>query len=97
MSVGRALRSSAVLSLGGRGVLPDALQHLRQGGLVHGQQTLGAHAFQNAGDSGIVEHQPVVLRRNVDVAKADLFGREPKFGSAVRSLALFDEALLVQK
>ena len=46
---------------------------------------------------GIVQYEPVIFRGDVDVAKADLLGRELELGAAVWSFALLDESLFVQQ
>jgi hypothetical protein len=53
--------------------------------------------FKQACDGGVVQDEPVVFGGDIDVAEADLLGRELELGSAVGSFALLDQALLVQK
>jgi hypothetical protein len=81
----------------GRCVLLDALQHLGQGGLVHGEETFGPDALEDAGDTGIVECEPVIFSCNVDVTEANLLGWELELGSAVGTFALLDQAFLMQE
>lgn len=87
----------AVLRLGIGRLLFDALEHLGQGGLVHGEQPFGADAFQQAGDGRVIEYEPIVFGGDVDIAEADLLGGELEFCSAMRTLALLNQALLVKQ
>ena len=90
------MRAGAVGGFSG-GVLLDALEHLGQGGLVHGEEAFGPDALKNSGDTRIVECKPVIFGRNVDVTEANLLGWELELGSAVGTLALLDQAFLMQE
>jgi lipid-binding SYLF domain-containing protein len=85
----------AVLRLRCRSILLDAFEHLGQSGLIHGKKPFAADPLQQAGDGGVIEHEPVVFGGYIDVAEADLLGRQLELGSAVRAFALLDQALLV--
>src|ERR1035437_224355 len=75
----------------------DALEHLGQGGFIHGENPFRANSLQEAGDGWIVEYEPIIFGCDVDIAEADLLGRKLELGSAVGSLTLLDQALLVQQ
>src|ERR1035437_4042242 len=85
----------AVLGLGNGGLLFDALEHLGQGGLVHGENSLCADSLHQTRDGRVSEDEPVIFGGHVDIAEADLLGGELEFGSAVGSLALLNQALFV--
>ena len=73
----------------------DALEHLGQGGFIHGENPFRANSLQEAGDGWIVEYEPIIFGCDVDIAEADLLGWELEFGAAVRSFALLDQALFM--
>src|SRR5665213_2809877 len=50
----------AVVGLGASG-LADALEHLGQGGLVHGAEAFFADALHQAGDGRVLDVEPVAL------------------------------------
>ncbi len=79
------------------GVLADAFEHLGQRGLIHCPNPVLPSSPQQPGYGRLIEGKPVALGCKIDVAQTDLLGRKLEAGTAVRSLALFDEALLVQQ
>lgn len=78
-------------------LLVNALEHLGQGGFIHGQEPLRANSLQEAGDGWVVEDEPVIFGCDIDVAESDLLGRDLELGSAVGPFALLDQAFFVQE
>jgi hypothetical protein len=81
----------------GRCAFLHALEQAGEGGVVHGQDTFAAGAFEQAVDGGIVEHEPVGFGGDIDVAEADLLGVELELCAAVGPFALLDEAFLMEE
>jgi hypothetical protein len=96
-SLGVGLLVCAVLALWSWRLLSYSLEYLGQGGLVHCDNAFLSNSLQQPRDGGIIEREPVVFGRNIDIAEANLFGRKRKLCTAVGTLALFDKAFFVQQ
>ena len=88
---------SSTVAPGGRSLLAQALEHLGQSGLVHGENTFFTDTLEQPTHRWIVHLKPVRFSCDVDVAEADLLGWDFEAGASVGAFALLDEAFAVEK
>lgn len=86
-----------MLTPGGRFLFSQALEHLGQGGLIHGEKAFLTDPLEEASHGRIVHLEPILFGGDIDIAQANLLGWDLEPGPSVGAFPLFDEAFVMEE